>query len=113
VVLDLMSLVTARHLYKAVTRPLRRFPDKTFEIPVSESEHREYAMLRMGRTPMKIMLWSIGIRIFWLCLNVYSVAYIVARVYIVVESFLDLAYLPEGVYNTPKWSNYLPHFGTG
>jgi hypothetical protein len=44
---------------------------------------------------------------------VYSVAYIVARVYIVVESFLDLAYLPEGVYNTPKWSNYLPHFGTG
>jgi hypothetical protein len=38
-------------------------------------------------------------------------AYGLARVYLVVESFLSLAYLPESVLVTPNFSLYFPHVG--
>lgn len=35
--------------------------------------------------------------------------YCVARVYLVVECFLNLAHLPDSVYQVPIWSQYVPH----
>jgi hypothetical protein len=31
----------------------------------------------------------------------------------VVECFINIAYLPEGVFEEPRWSRYIPHFGAG
>ena len=35
--------------------------------------------------------------------------YILARVYLVVECFINLSHLPAGVYDVPNWSAYFPH----
>jgi len=37
------------------------------------------------------------------------VFYIFCRIYIIVESFLDLFYLPDSAFQVPSWSQYLPH----
>ena len=36
-------------------------------------------------------------------------AYISARVYLVVECFINLSHLPAGVYDVPSWAAYFPH----
>ena len=36
-------------------------------------------------------------------------AYLWARVYLVVECFISLFHSPDGVYNLPMWSVYMPH----
>ena len=36
-------------------------------------------------------------------------AYSLARAYLVVESFINLSYLPAGAYDLPNWSAYFPH----
>ena len=36
-------------------------------------------------------------------------AYLWARVYLVVECFISLFHSPDGVYNLPPWSAYVPH----
>jgi hypothetical protein len=43
----------------------------------------------------------------------FCLAYIAARVYIVVECFLNLTHLPPGVYTQPSWSRYIPQFSAG
>ena len=35
--------------------------------------------------------------------------YCLARVYLVVECFINLSHLPASVYETPGWSQYVPH----
>jgi len=37
--------------------------------------------------------------------------YIAARVFLVVECFVNFAHLPESAYITPQWSRYVPHIG--
>lgn len=41
----------------------------------------------------------------------FVVLYVVARLFIVVESFRDLFYLPEEVYKVPRssWTRFIPH----
>jgi hypothetical protein len=41
----------------------------------------------------------------------FALLYVFARVYLVVESFLSLAYLPESALTTPNFSLYFPHIG--
>jgi len=38
-----------------------------------------------------------------------GLAYVVARVYLVVECFINLVYLHDSVYEMPSWSQYFPH----
>jgi hypothetical protein len=42
-----------------------------------------------------------------------AVAYAAARVYILIECFINLAHLSPAVYQEPDWSQYIPHFGSG
>jgi hypothetical protein len=44
---------------------------------------------------------------------VYCLAYVAARVYLIVECFINLAHLPPGVYKEPQWSQFVPYFGAG
>ena len=43
----------------------------------------------------------------------WFVCYWVARVYLVMESFKGLAYLPDKVYQEPDWSQFIAHVGAG
>ena len=38
-----------------------------------------------------------------------AITYVAARVYLVVECFINLKYLPEAAYGMPRWSHYFPH----
>lgn len=40
---------------------------------------------------------------------IISLAYLLARAYLVVECFINLSHLPAGVYDLPTWSAYFPH----
>ncbi|KAK6003984.1 hypothetical protein QM012_008834 [Aureobasidium pullulans] len=46
-----------------------------------------------------------------LVMLLFAPLYVFARVYLVVESCLSLAYLPESVLVTPNFSLYFPHIG--
>ena len=46
---------------------------------------------------------------FWCIEILMFVAYTLARAYLVVECFINVFYLPAGVFNTPEWSTYFPH----
>ncbi|SPO01171.1 uncharacterized protein DNG_03918 [Cephalotrichum gorgonifer] len=37
------------------------------------------------------------------------ILYALARVYLLVECFINLAHLPDGAYQVPQWSQYVPH----
>jgi len=39
----------------------------------------------------------------------YLLFYVVARAYLVVECFISLAYLPDVVFQQPRWTSYFPH----
>lgn len=41
----------------------------------------------------------------------FLLLYILARIFLVVECFLELQHLPEKVFLTPKWTKYWPHIG--
>ena len=42
-------------------------------------------------------------------IRLFTLAYVLARVYLVVECFINLFNLPAGAYDTPTWSIYFPH----
>ncbi|OCL11802.1 hypothetical protein AOQ84DRAFT_286469 [Glonium stellatum] len=47
-------------------------------------------------------------RLWYFVLFLTSV-FIVARLFLIVEAFISVRYLPESVYHSIKWPNYLPH----
>lgn len=50
----------------------------------------------------------------WFAINLgFSPFYVLARVYLLVGSLINLAYLPDDVFEETPWSRYLPHFGAG
>jgi len=42
-------------------------------------------------------------------LGAFAIAYLAARGYLVVESFLQLVHLPDSAYALPGWPQYFPH----
>ena len=44
-----------------------------------------------------------------LVFTIFGIAYIFARLFLVVEAFLSLRSLPVGAYNTPQWTDVIPH----
>jgi hypothetical protein len=56
-------------------------------------------------------LTMFAVALLWLGLFCFTLLYGFARVYLVVESFLSLAYLPESTLTTPNFSLYFPHIG--
>ncbi|KAH8726746.1 hypothetical protein GQ44DRAFT_679203 [Phaeosphaeriaceae sp. PMI808] len=51
--------------------------------------------------------------LFLLVVGLLGLVYVSARLYLVVECFMNVAHLPEGVFQEPSWSQYIPHFGAG
>lgn len=49
--------------------------------------------------------------VFDICVVVLTILYTLARVYLVVECFINLAHLPPSAYHLPQWTQYVPHIG--
>ncbi|KAJ8111290.1 hypothetical protein OPT61_g6083 [Boeremia exigua] len=45
--------------------------------------------------------------------GILVLTYLAARVYLLVECFINLSQLPPEVYQVPQWSQYIPHLGAG
>ena len=43
-------------------------------------------------------------------LSIGALLYGIARLYLIIEVFISLRYVPVGVYDNVQWSNYIPHF---
>jgi hypothetical protein len=46
----------------------------------------------------------------WICM---PLAYGPARIFLIVECFINISQLPPEVYKVPQWSQYIPHLGGG
>ncbi|KAK1750467.1 hypothetical protein QBC47DRAFT_365350 [Echria macrotheca] len=54
----------------------------------------------------KLVVYGMG------CIAILAtLLYVISRIYLVVESCISVAHLPESVFETPKWTKYLPHLG--
>jgi hypothetical protein len=42
-----------------------------------------------------------------------ALVYLAARVFLLVECFINLSQLPPEVYQIPQWAQYIPHLGSG
>lgn len=47
--------------------------------------------------------------LYFVTVTIFIMAYPLARTYLVVECFINLAYLPSAAYQLPIWSAYIPH----
>ena len=84
-------------------------------IIVTLTEHCERPKsLRKGSEHRFIVNWNKVFSLIEDSVNVFLclilLAYILARAYLVVESFINLAHLPAGAYEVPRWSAYFPNF---
>lgn len=55
------------------------------------------------------MIWAAGAVAISLIAGTYALAYVFARVFLVVEAFISLRAVPIGVYAAIPWSDYFPH----
>lgn len=67
-----------------------------------------YIYLDIASTPLYWMSWHRSLPIM-LAYYLVPLAYTLARAYLVVECFIQLARMPAGVYDVPTWSSYFPH----
>jgi len=44
-----------------------------------------------------------------LCVSLTTILYSLGRIYLVVECFISVGRLPEAVFKTPAWAQYIPH----
>jgi hypothetical protein len=65
-------------------------------------EYKFKAMTKVNKFMYRFQIWQI-----FLAMGLG--AYMWARVYLVVESFISLGHSPAGVYDLPSWSSYVPH----
>lgn len=107
-----VALLLLRFAFWHVIRSPHRVLAEPDDMPLYGSKFTAYARMRNKATPVKRKLFIVGVPFFRCCLAVYVAAYVLARVYIVVESLISLAYLPDDVYKTPDWSGFLPHIGS-
>ena len=97
-----------------------------FHSPTEQLLWRISSAVVMGGIPTFVAIWKlffsfvgvpdmnslIGLRNFapLLVLScLIAIAYVLARLYLVVECFIQLSHLPAGVYEEPEWSAYFPH----
>ena len=86
------------------------------DIPVQKSSRNAVKKARFRATTRPLMflfpfLICIIKSLYDVSIILFGVFYCVARLYLVVESFINLAHLPDSVYLLPKWSQYMPHIG--
>lgn len=57
----------------------------------------------------RFILFSIFYFFFHLSSILCFIPYCAARAFLVVEAFISLRHVPEGVYQVVQWTSYIPH----
>jgi len=73
-----------------------------------------YALSSCGDDSLSLWLLFLcwfALKLIYMVMFGFALLYVLARVYLVVESFLNLAYLPDSALTTPNFSLYFPHIG--
>jgi hypothetical protein len=78
--------------------PLRQ---KIFRVPIIVAGRAITVILMVSALTLKCL--------FDLAIMASILFYTVARVYLVVECFINIAHLPDGAYQVPRWAQYVPH----
>ena len=90
-----------------------------FHSPTEQLLWRISSVVVIGGIPTLAVIWKLAdsfsedrhvaaLTLFVLDFLIAS-AYVLARLYLVVECFIQLSHLPAGVYEEPQWSAYFPH----
>ena len=73
--------------------------------------NRKGCILRTEKEKESFKLVSSVLKVpFGILLTLVIGAYMFARFFLVIESFISLRSVPLGVYTTLDWTNYFPHF---
>jgi hypothetical protein len=67
-----------------------------------------YALNTRWDNPLEALNW-LG-PLFKCAVWLIALGYVVCRVFLVVEAFISIRELPTAVYETPVWSQFIPHF---
>ena len=55
---------------------------------------------------------ALGYVVYEVLWGVFSLLYLLSRLYVMTESFIAFRYAPKSVYEQIDWSAYVPHFGS-
>ena len=84
-----------------------------YQLVVGIKIHADYtAQTRVDRAMYRKTLYVLQLVTSILVISLFYptfLLYVFSRVYLVVDSFLQLAHLPDAVYQVPNWSQYFPH----
>lgn len=87
----------------SVSAHLHKFNGLLLDLQDDQSKQNKVLMLSSWSLCMCLLLTRKMVFILWLGL------YIVARAFLVVECFIDLAHLPDSAFTEVNWSSYFPH----
>lgn len=76
---------------------------------INDSE--DSVIARLGCGALRPSLYIVFIFVNMPVTAAFMMGYVMARVYLFVECFRSLTYVPESVFVVPNWSAYIPHFG--
>ena len=97
---------------KVVTEPSRSDPDREESPPSERGPGRLSRVLDNMRnnSPRQDAALSMSLKAM-IPLYIAALAYIVARIYIMIADFVELRSLPLSAYDTVEWQEFWPHFG--
>ncbi|KAK1760067.1 hypothetical protein QBC47DRAFT_231 [Echria macrotheca] len=107
----------AREAYQAAGSEVEYFddyvvPEQQVQQPRSKSlyerdeKQKDERGVLMTLRPTALFLALIMLGVTYVC---YVLLFFMARVFILVESFLVIPWLPDSVFLSPRWSKYFPH----
>ncbi|KAK3345785.1 hypothetical protein B0T25DRAFT_264100 [Lasiosphaeria hispida] len=101
--------------FESVATLFERAGGMVADIPVGQSRAAiKKARFRAATRPLIFLLPFLAglLKVLYdVFIILFMMFFCVARLYLVVESFINLAHLSDSVYLLPKWSQYMPHIG--
>ena len=90
----------------------RVFPRNVSEWRESPNPHRRFAFwVASVAIVTSGALWAAVKLVYDMAVMAVIALYCLARIYLVVECFINLTHLLASAYLLPKWSQYFPHIG--
>lgn len=85
------------------------FYDRSFEMLQLAGVRMERAFQRLNPHASFPLEWDIPAQLAASCAILVVSTFFLARMYIVVEAFLSLRSMPVAMYESPNWTNWVPH----
>lgn len=92
-------------VFRRVSKKVDNFEDSSLERQRGLLSDIRYIAIVVSSVPAFIIVLVVR----WAFFFGFILLYCVARVYLVVECFINLAHLPDSAFQVPQWSQYMPH----